>query len=415
METEKKNSTYSVASANMAWLEDQFAKLNKKAKKIGSEPVGYNVLERIEVPVRDEQFGFETGRFNVEYLIEVYGLSPKLEGGWELLAVLSHEEAGNIVRELPSNDLDLTPYRFSKAFCDHCKTQRARKETVLVRNPEGHVKQVGKRCLKDYLGHSSPERIAFLAQVLGMMGNRDLLLGGGAGGEFTFDLKEYLTYVAASIRHFGWATSKSANSTAHNARMQMRPNKDEQKLLKEKPELNVKLKDEDRTMAVETLEWIRSLIETGKASQNNYLHNLAVIGSKEYVRYKELNFIASAVVAYQKDMEMEINRRKRELSWKEKAERSNFVGEVGKRSEFVAELKEIRSLSAEDGWYGLYKFEDAQGNVMVWFTAKMPEELRIAKGDSIKMKATVKRHDVYRDLKQTILTRCAIQMICFGE
>ena len=65
----------------------------------------------------------------------------------------SHEPGvENVIRNITSYKI---PEKYWTAIgnCDHCKTERNRKDTYIVRNVKtGEFKQVGKRCLEDYTG-----------------------------------------------------------------------------------------------------------------------------------------------------------------------------------------------------------------------------------------------------------------------
>lgn len=81
---------------------------------------------------------------------------------------------------------------------------------------------------------------------------------------------------------------------------------------------------------------------------------------------------------------------------------SQFVGNIGDRIE--KELTVVKTVQL-DGYYGpstLHTFTDEDGNVYVWTTsAKNWEE-----GSVHKVRGTIKDHKTYKNINQTILTRC---------
>lgn len=87
---------------------------------------------------------------------------------------------------------------------------------------------------------------------------------------------------------------------------------------------------------------------------------------------------------------------------------SQWVGTVGKREVF--ELVKTGHYSFETHYaYSptvtvLYFFEDSAGNQYVWKTSTGFGRV-VEKGEKVKVKATVKKHDTYKDAKQTLLTR----------
>jgi hypothetical protein len=87
----------------------------------------------------------------------------------------------------------------------------------------------------------------------------------------------------------------------------------------------------------------------------------------------------------------------------EKPNVSQYIGEVGKRQDFMG-LKVVAAIERESD-YGIstiLKFEDAAGNVLTWFASGGKS---YKQGDIVNLKATVKAHNEYRDVKQTVITR----------
>ena len=83
---------------------------------------------------------------------------------------------------------------------------------------------------------------------------------------------------------------------------------------------------------------------------------------------------------------------------------SEHVGKVKDRLTIeVAEAKLLTTVSNLYGTSYLYKFKDANGNVFTWFTSCMIEVER-----KFNIVGTVKEHTTYRDVKQTVLTRCKV-------
>lgn len=90
----------------------------------------------------------------------------------------------------------------------------------------------------------------------------------------------------------------------------------------------------------------------------------------------------------------------------EEHDKSEYVGEIGKRIEMNVKYTHRASFSRPSyRGYGeetmfVYYFKDENGNTLVWVTGSWLDN---EKGDTIRIKATVKEHKVYRDKKQTVV------------
>lgn len=92
--------------------------------------------------------------------------------------------------------------------------------------------------------------------------------------------------------------------------------------------------------------------------------------------------------------------------WEEKSANSEFVGEVGKRLKFEDLIVDnINTIVNYDYSTIIYRFLDKDGNFII---TKRSNYLNVNKGDTIKIKGTVKEHTTYKNVKQTNLSRVTI-------
>ena len=83
---------------------------------------------------------------------------------------------------------------------------------------------------------------------------------------------------------------------------------------------------------------------------------------------------------------------------------SEFVGEIGDKLDLEVSL--VKKVNFEGGYYGpttMYVFEDSCENVFVWTTSVNKDW---EAGQMIHLLGTVKDHKIYKNVKQTVLTRC---------
>ena len=76
--------------------------------------------------------------------------------------------------------------------------------------------------------------------------------------------------------------------------------------------------------------------------------------------------------------------------------------------DYAVVLKSIRGMETRFGYTQLVKFEDANGNILQWWTAV---EIKAEVGDQVLLTGTVKAHDEYKGEKSTTVTRCKIKAV----
>lgn len=403
------NNKFNIPSCNLGYLQSRFEKLNKKAKKLGVPEIGFTVLDEI---IHKDEFGVIVGK---SFEVEIFGETPKLPGGWNFLGTLQHTPEGNILRSVPHQEIPEI-YRDMPCKCDHCQTKRNRKDSFVIRNENGEVKQIGKNCIRDFLGHINPEHIAWLASlafeikgILGDSGNDH-----GTKMDFVASLGTVLNYAAAATQRYGWVSSQAAQAYAEKSggsrltttashvwgslfpdMKKLRSNEEYRKSLVESSEESKKLADE-------ALAWFNTEIAS-KTKLSNYEHNLLMASKLPTISYKELGLVVSLIGVYQRHLEKQAARPSKNTT----AESKHF-GEVGKREIFTLIFKKehvLDSSYSEDGQRYMYQFCDTEGNVAIWW-ASHKQEFNV--NETYKIKATVKSHTEYKNRKQTIIQRSTV-------
>ena len=88
--------------------------------------------------------------------------------------------------------------------------------------------------------------------------------------------------------------------------------------------------------------------------------------------------------------------------------KSEYVGEVGERLRNITAIyKSCRGFEGRFGWTNIYTFESEE-NILVWFTSS---ELTLKKGDIVNLTGTIKKHEEFRGVKTTQLSRCIVKTI----
>jgi hypothetical protein len=420
------NVTYTIPAENREAVTAKLETMNRKAAKLGTAPISVTFAHS-HIQTWKERIG-DTDRFREfsrEWLTATVDGATAEIAGYYFRAALHHTTEGNILASVPGYEVP-REYRNAPSACHHCGTVRRRSTTFLLESKDGVV-QVGRNCLQDFLGGNDPHAMASWAEALGAFDSwfRSLTDEDGQAitrAEPTFALGTYLLAVAAVIRKDGWVSRKLAQESELTATADVAwrllsgtGNRDEDKRLEARygdPSGESSWAPEDWTTRRVTLEWIETLDDE---TNNDYLHNLAVVGRAGLVNRKTSGLAASMVSAAKRAT------KQAETKAEPSASTSVHVGALGERLRGVpvtlvgrAELP-----PTEFGTRMLVRLADNAGNVFVWFTGGDAlygrwdfgngEEARdMVEGDMLYMTGTVKRHGEFGGVKQTEMSRCVL-------
>lgn len=161
--------------------------------------------------------------------------------------------------------------------------------------------------------------------------------------------------------------------------------------------------DADYALVAKVAEWMTGLSEEEQA--NDYLSNLGTYGRVGLVNEKGMGLVASAIVAYQRQFAATTTR---EASSEPV---SQYVGKIGERMRLRLRLLEVREHSGFYGMTYIHKFADETGNVFVWFGSGnlFEDGVVIKPGHTLRWtKFTVKKHEEFRGVLQTTVSRCEL-------
>jgi len=396
--------TYMIPAANLEHLQSKIAELAKRQAKIAKKgaladvtPIGITVGEKIVVEVADD---YGVMRKRVRFPVTITGDRPML-AGWEFIATIAHEEAGNLLLSLPTAEIGedlLKPYRTSPSACDHCHTKRQRNDTFIVRQEiTGIVKQVGRNCLADFLGNVSPHAIAAMAELLAAAG---ALAAGGesdnwlmGGGRLAAEMHEYLTWVACAIRTGGWlsrtqAKEQGGTATADVAWDWMTAPTSE---LGKHPKPTA----EDAARASLVLEWAdQHLNDADPNSLSDYEHNLRVVTNGSVATARNAGIAASLISYYERTLAKEHEA----LA----AKAAGHFGKPGDKGTWTLTLVGVYDADSMYGTVHIHRFLTLAGQTAIWKTGS----IRLDPGTIYEVKGAIKEHGEYKSIPQTILTRC---------
>ena len=398
--------TYLIHESNMERLEKKMASLQKKCAQSHCS-FKYEVI--------GEEYITSTSESGEEYVAKYFKV--EVEGtakydGWEFVATLDHHDEGNVVRAYNTELIIPEKYKTCGPTCEHCGKIRSRKDTYLIYNEDLGFKQVGRSCLREYTNGLSAEDIAFFVSIYSQFENSKEY--SGASFNRYICVEDIVRYAFECYKHWGY--QKSRNSFEDEIPANYRSTKDRvtdyyyvnRAFGKRKDELKNEMElvgfNPSSEYAVEStkdaLEWIRNEEPNGE-----YIRNLKVVCSDEYTDYRSLGILVSLTTAYERHIgQLKAYEEKQKVAETAKVT-SQFVGAEGERIE--VETNNFAIISSWEGQFGmtyLYKFNDNEGNVFTWYASNsVKDEDRV-----VSVKGTIKSHNEYKGVKETILTRCKV-------
>ena len=354
---------------------------------------------RVELKIPDEAV-FAENNWSFGGSVEPSGV----EGKNFVNVNLSGKDLGFIV---PSKYFTANP-----CTCDYCNTNRKRNKTYLVVNQEtGEWKQLGKECLKLFVTGIDVDAIATFESFI-----KEAEDAANPGDEFFYNRRfkfvkvaDALALACAVYRERGYlATRDSVGNPNDFSNKNIVQRKLAQKygfdndflnitnsVRSEIDEIDLKI---NSAIARENVEVAVEMVS--RFPDDTYYNNLKVIVSNKYIPLNKLGLLVSIPKAIDKYEE----EKKRQEEKERLATESNYIGSVGDKIEidFVSG-REAACCETQFGLLHIYEFKDASGNVIVWKSSSGKEI-----PESGKISGTVKAHEEYNGVKQTVILRAKI-------
>lgn len=389
-------STWTLTPAEAEATTAKITKLNKRATKRGF--TGQVTIDTHPVTITETgPGGVPVSHAMVE--VTITGQAPRY-AGWEFLAAVDTLPTDNgtnyVLRAAPGAIITTTDREGLAPYaCQHCNTvRRNRVHTFLVRNTEtGEAKQVGKSCIKDFLGtDTSP---VFMWQ--------DDIEAGVEGGFGSGPVREYtpatlITYGWACMRAFGWVPRSHGSGATADLVETILFGSD-----KDRGEVMDGLRDNLDDLNGKGEEIIAFLVDALDDDYSEYTSNLLAAITAPSVPARHIGLVVSAVSAYEKAMGHELRRQ-------EQAKQAENTQHVGAKGEKITVTGTVTTLTAIQSQYGytpttsMLVVVTAGSTVVKMFTSAQ-WAFDIQQGDEVTVAGTVKDHEEYQGVKQTVLTR----------
>lgn len=384
------NTLYGILTCRVGELVAELEKMNRKAARYGCEPLSWVISEKRT----EKRYSEITDREIDVDVVDVTMSSidgPKV-GDYQFVAMLELIGDQVMINKVPG-EADLPErFRTNAGQCDHCERKRARKQAYIVRDREGNLVQVGRSCLRDFLGTDSPKSIEWRFSQFARF--RDINEDGGYGsfGEFTADLRELLTLTACAVRLWGWVPSAARDiNTPTIDRVQAVFWSDTPSSKEIKAQIVDALEDRDSDTAQAVIDWVK-----GADSSSDYINNLQITLAQKVLPSKRWALAASAIAAYDRDLRIRKERESQPIS--------KWIGEAGDKVVTEVKVESFRTFETQFGLSGLYKMVDSEGNKISWFTTTKPLE----QGDTANVQFTVKGKNEFKGVKETQVKRLKV-------
>jgi len=385
---------YEVFEGNMERLEKKLTRISNKCKKYSCD-FRYEKVGEAFRKMKDDNGKEYTARF-----VQIEAEGTAIINDWRFIASVEHTENGNIIKKCCYDVEVPEKYYESKPICEHCGSNRYRKNTYIVQNVQtGEFKQVGKSCLTDFTNGMSAEYVAHYISLFDTLIEGEYIEPGYRAKNY-IEIGEALRSVAETTRHFGYVKTDGERPTKYRARDYYEADHGMAGFLQEEFEKEMwevsfdANSDYAKEISANALEWVLR-----QEANTEYMHNLKTVCSASHVTFENFGILTSLIPSYNRAMERE-QRIEAERSADMKSE---HIGKVGDRiTILISDYRVITSWETQYGVTAIYKITDESGNVFTWKTSGCIVE------DTKKISATVKSHNEYSGTKQTEITRCRV-------
>lgn len=414
---------YRIHEFRMPRAQEKLDALNRRGLRLGCPPAKMTQVGVEDVPVFEKDC---EGRIveprrqigvNRYILVTVNGAAPKF-AGWTLAACIENTDGGNIMRKAPDCLVELDPrFRTCASGCEHCNQTRNRKETFVVIHEAGAQKLVGRDCIRDFLGHDSPDNILARAEwsigLEGCLGEFEdgMDCGGGWTRDTRATIETLLAYAACATRVYGFISGtrareardcgKNLESTGQTALRWMTPPRPN--MTKEERDERQKPTDVDTARGIAARAFVLDTLGN-RTDLSDFENNLLVICRAETVDEKNTGLAAFVVEYHARETEKTLAREREAKA----GAASTHYGTPKVRVKGVA-VRYLRSIGYESqygaGFFHFFTTVEG-GHILKWSTGTPMDDVQ--PGTEYRATFTVKAHDDYKGTKQTSITRAVL-------
>jgi hypothetical protein len=392
------HATYLIPKERLAGMTKLFKKLANKIAKgkthADFEPTLEVVRDQIMVrgngvfrPINPNR-NYANGTVFAEYVWVTIKYQQPVLNGWSLVAVYDWEtnadgERTCYVSPVPGQ-MVLPEFRnVEDGECNHCNTNRRRNKSMLITKNFLEYKVVGSTCIKDFLGHMSPNSLidvfSFEQELRGYWTEEytGTTLTDMVSVPYLFELAAMFT------RMYGYRNTSSAGATVDHVINYLSPSSADEVNFRNNNAPSVL----DTTTAQQTIKWISE-----QSTASDYIDTLTKCVKAGVVTHKRFGVVCSAPAVFMKT-----------LADNSKPTSNEWIGTIKDRMKYLAgTVKRVRYAEGAYGTTTIVTITNCSGDELVWFASSA---LEIEVGEEWFFDATIKAHKEFNGIKQTVLTR----------
>ena len=284
--------------------------------------------------------------------------------------------------------------------CDHCNTDRQRRDTYVVhKNGEGY-KQVGSSCIRDFTGHDPAAIVGWLDSVGHLQFGAEEIMAWAATATRFYSPTEVLGIAARVVAKAGYVNKQTAEeqnreSTGGIVRDWLSANPTRIR------ELNNRYPN--TTEAIALYHVARQAIFLAP-TDNDWVRDVQQLFAASGIQWRHVGILASGVI---------LGLRQQERKAYEAKSPSHFIpGAIGDRIDIPVKVTMKRSFEGSYGERFLIRM-DNNGDDVIWWASWSETTANIKEGDEFIIRGTIKSQELDRRTERptTELTRCQIREV----
>lgn len=318
-------------------------------------------------------------------------------GGYSFLSTMTRAGSEGFVTRV-SPGVELNGWRPDEMVCDHCGTNRRRRKTYLIEDPDGKRVQVGSTCVEAYLG-IKPKGL----WALEFDPSNDL----EEEKERSYGFNDYEYPVDATIalslaitEEEGFVSKSRAFETGETPTSEIvaeflidSPHNKDEEAYRERIYART-----NEILENNEVEKVLKMID-GMSDDSDYAVNLKSVSHVDNVNSRDVPLLVSSVIL-----------KAREEKFKQPSWSPGFIAEKGVRvkgTKLTVVTNKVSTQRDYSGWGTVTKsrivFRDENNKQAIWWASK---KIDVKEGEKVTLKGgSVKDHKNYNGVDQTVLTR----------